>query len=309
MKRILGLALINIALIVSLSFLTPTFFTKANLIVLIDNMALEVVILSGYTLLLVGGYFDLSVDGVVALCGVILGLLITHGTAWYLATIVALILGGIFGLMNGFIVAKLKVNGLIATLTTWWICIGISLGLTRALSPYGFPDAFLSLAQTRVLNFRIVVIYAIISVIVLSLVLHWTKIGSRIYVSGDNKQSAELMGIDVTKLGIWLYTLVGILAGFIGIMVASRLDAASPSAVDGMTLRVIAAIVIGGGNLNGGKGTIIGGLLGLILMHVLSNAVIQFGASPYWQKAILGSILLIAVLSEQLNFRQRRFLK
>jgi ribose/xylose/arabinose/galactoside ABC-type transport system permease subunit len=113
------------------------------------------------------------------------------------------------------------------------------------------------------------------------------------------------MGIDTVKLGIILYTLVGLLAGFVGIMMASRLDAASPSTVDGMTLRTIAAIVIGGGSLSGGKGNIIAGVLGLLLMHVLSNAVIQLGISPYWQKAMLGSVLLVAVLSEKINLKRR----
>jgi ribose/xylose/arabinose/galactoside ABC-type transport system permease subunit len=114
------------------------------------------------------------------------------------------------------------------------------------------------------------------------------------------------MGIDATKLGVKLYILVAVLAGFIGILLASRNNASSPMAVDGMVLRVIAAIVIGGGNLSGGKGTIIGGLLGLCIMAILSNAIIQWGISPYWQKALLGSILLFAVLSEQINFNKFR---
>jgi len=303
MRRIIGLVIVNIIVIAVLAFATKYFWTKANLIVIADNMMLEVVILAGYTLLLIGGYFDLSVDGIAAICGVVLGLLINGGTNWVTAIFVGLALGVLIGIFNGVVVAKFKVNGLIATLTTWWICIGFSLGMTKAISPYNFPDAFQVLAQTRIFGFRVLIIYAIIAVVILSVILHWTRTGSRIYVSGDNQQSAELMGIDTVKLGIILYTLVGVLASFVGIMMASRLDAASPSTVDGMTLRVIAAIVIGGGSLSGGKGNIIAGVLGLVLMHVLSNAVIQLGISPYWQKAMLGSVLLVAVLSEKLNLK------
>ena len=181
------------------------------------------------------------------------------------------------------------------------------MGLTKALSPYGFPDAFQALGQSRLLGFRSVVLYAIVAVVILSIVLHYTKIGSHVYVSGDNRQSAELMGIGTTRLGIGMYVLVAGLAGFIGLMVASRLNAASPIAVDGMALRVIAAAVIGGANLSGGKGTIVGGLLGLLLMHILGNAIIQLGVSPYWQKVLLGGILLLAVLIERINFKFRRF--
>jgi ribose transport system permease protein len=269
-------------------------------------MALEVIALSGYTLLLIGGYFDLSVDGIVSLTGITAGLLMVSGVQWGVAVLIAMIFALGIGLFNGFIVAKVKINGLIATLTTWWICVGISMGLTKALSPYGFPEAFQALGQSRLLGFRSVVLYAIVAVVILSIVLHYTKIGSHIYVSGDNRQSAELMGIETTRLGIGMYVLVAGLSGFIGLMVASRLNAASPIAVDGMALRVIAAAVIGGANLSGGKGTIIGGLLGLLLMHILGNAIIQLGVSPYFQKAVIGGVLLLAVLIERINFRIRR---
>jgi len=304
MRRILGLVAVNIVLFVVLSLTTPYFFSKDNIIVIVDNMALDVIALSGYTLLLVGGYFDLSVDGIVAITGVTAGLLMVSGVHWAIAVVVSMLLALGIGLFNGIVVAKIKVNGLIATLTTWWICIGFSLGLTKALSPYGFPTIFQMFGQTRLFGFRSIVVYAVVIALVLSVVLHWTKIGSNIYVSGDNRQSAELMGINTTKLGVGMYVLVGGLSGLIGLLVASRLNAASPFAVDGMALRVIAAAVIGGANLSGGKGSIIGGLLGLCLMSILSNAVIQLGVSPYWQKAVLGGILLSAVLLERVRRKQ-----
>ena len=301
MKRIIGLIIINIVLLVVLSLATPYFFSKSNLIVMFDNMALEAIALSGYTLLLIGGYFDLSIDGVVAITGITAGLLMTSGTHWALAVLVAMFVALGIGTINGIVVAKLKVNGLIATLTTWWICIGFSFGLTKALSPFGFPPIFQMLGQARFFGLRYIVVYAVVIAIVLSIVLHCTKIGSNIYVSGDNRQSAELMGINTTKLGIGLYILIGGLSGLIGLLVASRLNASSPLAVDGMALRVIAAAVIGGANLSGGKGSIVGGLLGLCIMSILSNAVIHLGVSPYWQKAVLGGILLLAVLSEKIR--------
>jgi len=304
MRRILGLVAVNIVLFVVLSLTTPYFFSKDNIIVIVDNMALDVIALSGYTLLLVGGYFDLSVDGIVAITGVTAGLLMVAGVHWAIAVTVSMLLAIGIGAFNGIVVAKIKVNGLIATLTTWWICIGFSLGLTKALSPYGFPTIFQMFGQTRLFGFRSIVVYAVVIALVLSVVLHWTKIGSNIYVSGDNRQSAELMGINTTKLGVGMYVLVGGLSGLIGLLVASRLNAASPFAVDGMALRVIAAAVIGGANLSGGKGSIIGGLLGLCLMSILSNAVIQLGVSPYWQKAVLGGILLSAVLLERVRRKQ-----
>jgi ribose transport system permease protein len=309
-KRIIGLLVFNIILIIIMWIITPYFFTRDNLVVLINNIALEAIALSGYTLLLVGGYFDLSIDGIVALTGIVAGLLIVSGVNWVIAVIIAMLVSILIGFINGVVVAKIGINGLIATLTTWWICVGFSLGLTKALPPYGFPKAFQSIGQASFLGFRSAVLFAIIAVIILSVVLHYHRIGAHIYIIGDNKQSAEMMGINVTKLGIGLYVLVGALSGFIGLMLASRFNTASPMAVDGMALRVIAAIVIGGGSLSGGEGAIVTGILGLSIMHILSNAVIQLGFSPYWQKALLGGILLTAVLLQKqnikLNFRRVR---
>ncbi len=305
MKRVIGLILLNLFFVAMLGLTTPYFLTKANLIVLVNNYALEAIALSGYTLLLVGGNFDLSVDGIVSLSGISAGLLMVNGVPWYLAVGFALLIAAGVGTINGIIVAKIGVNGLIATLTTWWICVGIGLGLTKGLTPYGFPDIFQAFGQTRILGFRSVVWCAVVIVIALSIVLHYTRIGAHLYVTGDNRQSAEMLGINTTRLGIKMYILVGLLSGFIGLMIASRLNAASPIAVDGMALRIIAAIVIGGGLLGGGKGSIIGGLLGLSVMHILGNSIIQLGISPYWQKVVLGGVLLVAVLSERLKFRIR----
>lgn len=306
MKRLLGLVVINIFLIIVMGISTPYFFTRNNLVVIIDNMALETIALSGYTLLLVGGHFDLSIDGIAALTGVVAGILMVAGMNWVLAVTLALTISGLIGALNGYVVAKLKVSGLIATLTTWWICIGISMGITKAMSPYGFPEAFQALGQSRILGFRSVVVFAVIVFVIMSIILHYTKMGAHIYASGDNPQSAEFMGINTANLGMKLYIMIGCLSGFIGLIVASRLNAASPIAVDGMALRVIAASVIGGSNLSGGEGSIIGGLLGLLMMHILGNAIIQFGVSPYWQKAVIGVILLSAVLSERIKLRRLR---
>jgi ribose transport system permease protein len=303
MKRIIGLIFVNVGAIIVFGLITPHFLSKANLIVLADNMALEAIVLSGYTLLLVGGHFDLSTDGLASLTGVVFGLLVTHNVIWYLAIGISMMLAVGIGIMNGYVVSKLRVNGLIATLTTAWICVGFSLGMTKALSPYGFPDAFQMIGQARVFGVRVIVVYALVAIIFFTVLLHRHSIGAHIYVSGDNRTASEMMGINTAKLGIVLYAMVAFLAGFVGIITASRLNAASPVAVDGMTLRIIAAIVIGGGNLSGGQGTVIGGLLGLSLMHILGNAAIQLGLSPYWQKAVLGSILLAAILTEKINLK------
>jgi ribose transport system permease protein len=305
MTRIIGLSLINIAFVTLLAMTTPYFMTRANWVVIIDNMSIEAIALSGYTLLLISGHFDLSVDGVVAATGITAGLLMNNNVPWLLAVGATLMLSAIIGIINGIVVVRAHINGLIATLTTWWISIGFSLGMTKALAPYNFPSAFQLLGQARIFGLRVIVAYAIVAVVVLSLILHFTKTGVHLYAIGGNEQSAEYMGVNVTRLSILSYVLVAVLAGSIGLMVTARQNAASVMAVDGMTLRIIAAAVIGGCSLSGGKGSNIGGILGLLLMSILGNAIIQWGISPYWQKAVLGGILLTAALSERLKLSKR----
>jgi ribose/xylose/arabinose/galactoside ABC-type transport system permease subunit len=115
-----------------------------------------------------------------------------------------------------------------------------------------------------------------------------------------------MLGVNVNRLGVGLYVLVGLLAGFVGIATASRFNASSPMAVDGMTMRLIAASVLGGCGLGGGQGSIIGGVLGLLSLNILGNAIIMLGMSPYWQKAFLGVVLLTAVLAERAKIQKRR---
>lgn len=305
LKRILVLLLFNIILITGLAVASPYFFTRANLTSLLDNMALEVVALCGITLLLIGGYFDLSVDGCVALSGLIAGKLMNAGIFWPVAAFAGLLTGTIVGLINGIIVVRLEINGLIATLGTWWICVGITYGITKGLAPYDFPEGFQWIGQARLFGFRILVVWAVLAVVFMSLNLHLGQTGNHVFGMGGSKESARALGVNTIKLGIMLYVLVGLLAGFVGIATASKLDASSPMAVDGMVMRLIAASVLGGCALSGGQGSIVGGVLGLLVLNILGNAIILLGISPYWQKAVLGSILLIAVLSERTKIKRK----
>ena len=268
---------------------------------LVDNLALEAIALAALSYLLIGGLFDLSMDGVAALSGVVAGEIMVAGLSPIIAIAGALATGATFGMVNGWAVNKWRLNPLMVTLATWWIAVGMTYGITKALAPYGFPAWFQTLGQTRVLGFRIFVLYAAGVLALWSLVLRHTVTGRHIYALGGNRRAAELCGVRTDRLGIGLYVQTGLVAAFIGLIMTARLNAASPQAVDGMTLRVIAAAVIGGCSLAGGRGSILAGLLGLVLMAILSNATILLHVSPYWQKALIGSVLFIAIATEQLG--------
>lgn len=295
------LLLVNCALILALAVASPHFRSVANAVVLVDNLALEAIALCALTYLLIGGLFDLSMDGVAALSGVVAGQMMTAGINPLAAILAALATGAGIGLVNGYAVNRLKLNPLMVTLATWWIAVGATLGITKALSPYGFPAWFQAIGQARLLGLRAFVGYAVAIVALWSLVLARTVTGRHIYALGGNRRAAELCGVHTDRLGIGLYVQAGLIASFIGLVMCARLNAAAPQVVDGMTLRVIAAAVIGGCSLSGGRGSIVAGLLGLVLMTVLSNATVLLHISPYWQKALIGSVLLIAIATEALG--------
>lgn len=305
MRRIIGLLLINGAGILLLQSLTPHFLTVGNLSAILSNLALEAIVLAGVTLLLIAGLFDLSVDGVVAMTGVICGKLLVSGVQPYLACLLALGLGAGAGWFNGQLVCRWRINPLIATLGTWWVWVGVAYGITKAISPFGFPAAFQVLGQTRILGLRVFVWYAIFIVGVLAWALAYTRFGQHVYILGGNREAGRRFGIQVDQLGQRLYILMGILAAIVGIVMAARLNVGSPNATDGMTLRVIAAAVIGGCALSGGYGSILGGLLGLLLMNLLTNAATLLGLSPYWQKSVIGGVLLLAVLLDAASGKLR----
>jgi ribose transport system permease protein len=301
MRRVIGLLAINAVFILVMAIAKPVFVSWTNLSALLGNIAFESIAMAGLTLLLVAKLFDLSVDGTVSFAGVVAGKLMVAGLNPLFAILAGLATGALAGLTNGILVMKLKINPIVATLSTWWIMTGAAYGLTKSISSYGFPEWFQAIGQARVGGIRIYVIYAIVIVGVLSMILAKTKFGRHIYIMGGNPEAGRLFGVKVEKLGIKLYVIMGVLASLIGIVLAARLDASSPNAVDGMTMRVIAAAVIGGCALSGGKGNILAGFLGLLLLNMLTNASIIFGVSPYWQKSIIGAVLLLALVIDVSN--------
>jgi len=310
MRRILGLLAINALFITGMAFLRPTFISLPNIRVLISSIALESIAMAGMTTLLVAQLFDLSLDGVVAASGVIAGLLMQrHGVDPIAAIAVSLSFGLMIGFMNGVLVMYMKINPLIVTLSVWWMMIGVSYGLTQAISPYGFSESFQQIGQAKAFGLRIFVLYAAVIVTTLSVVLAHTRVGRHVYIMGGNSEAGELFGIPTKRLGVGLFMLMGFLSAFIGIVLCARLNAGTPNAVDGMAMRVVAASVIGGCAMKGGKGSIIAGLLGLALLGMLGNATVMLGISPYWQKLLMGLVLLIALMLDatggRISFKRR----
>ena len=304
-SRTTALLLFNVAFIVAVAAYNPDFVAPDNLRVIAENMALEAIVMVGAVFLLAAGRFDLSVDGSATVSGVVAGLVLTNtGLPWAIGLLAGLGVGLAIGIANGILIEVGGLDPLMTTLGMWWLSVGIALGATQGYSPYGFPEGFSRLGQARVGGMLVFVWYAVAIVAVGAVVLAFTRFGWQTYATGGDREASRLNGVKVVRIGIVLYAASGLLAGIAGTIFAARLGTATSQAFDGLALNVIAAAVIGGAALGGGRGSVVGGLLGLLLLNMLGNAAIFVGLSPYWQKAISDVVLLVAVAADIVGRRR-----
>jgi ribose transport system permease protein len=301
--RILILVALNVAFALSVSAVTPYFLTLANFKTIFIGNGMEFVLAGFMTYLLVARMFDLSIDGVVNMAGVITGLLLGHNFGIAGAIALGLLSGVAVGALNGIAVTKLRMNPLMTTLATWWGAQGIAYGLTIGISPHLFPESFDKIGAATPAGLDMPVWYMIGLLPVLAWVLATTRFGYHVYATGGDPEAARLRGVRVDRVIIVAFVLMGLAAAFTGIVFAGRLDAASPVAVNGLNLRVIAGAVIGGCSLSGGRGTVFGAALGMLFMAMLNNATIILGVNPYWQYTILGAVVFAAVAADALVAR------
>ncbi len=281
------------------------FATLTNVQVLVDGMALQAVAAAAMAALLAAGRFDLAIDGIAALAGILTGKMML---GWGLSVPLALTLGLLFGvgvgLFQGLAVEQFGFNPIVISLALWWITSGVAAGLVENGPPSGYPHAFDTLGETKLGGFELYDYYALVLVSVMWFILSFTKFGYHVFAAGGDRESARLKGIKVKRVGILLYIGTATTAAFVGIIFAARIDSSQPTAVDGMALNVIAAAVIGGAALAGGKASIVGTMLGLFLLNMLTNASIFLGISPLWEKAISGVVLATAVTVDAISERE-----
>jgi len=313
LKRMLGnraviMLIINVIFILIMTRLSPYFLYAgngfANVKVMLVSMAMDTIVLAAMVILLVGGMFDLSVDGVVNMTGVITGALLVSGLNMWLAMAAGATSALSVGLINGFAVTRLKMNPLMTTLGTWWVTQGLAFGITEGISSHSFSQDFINVGYAAPFGVTMPIWYAVVLVTLAILVLAKTRFGYHVYAVGGNREGARLHGVKVNRVTIVSFVLVALAGALSGIVYAARLNAAVPQTVNGLNLRVISGAVIGGCSLNGGEGSIVGALLGLFFMTMLTNASIMLNVSPYWQMCILGVVVLIAVGADA--FAKRR---
>ena len=303
-RRAVIMLLINLLFMVGMATVTPYFLTIPNLNVMLVGMAMETIVLAAMVILLVGGMFDLSVDGTVNMSGVLIGALLTRGVNMWLAVAAGMVAAVVMGLVNGISVTKLRMNPLMTTLGTWWIAQGIAFGITQGISSHSFSSEFITLGMGSPFGLTMPLWYMIVLVPIAIWVLSKTRFGYHVYATGGNREGARLHGVNVDRVTIISFVLVALASALAGMVYAARLNTAVPQAVNGLNLRVIAGAVIGGCSLAGGEGGIVGALLGLLFMTMLVNGSIILGISPYWQISVLGFVVVVAVAADALAKRK-----
>jgi ribose transport system permease protein len=303
-KRFLPFASL-VALCIVIAALEPRFLTGGNLASVARQTAVITVIAMGMTVVMVSGGIDLSVGSVLALSGVIGALAMVNGLPVIVGIAAAVATGVTCGLVTGTAIAMLRIPPFIVTLGAMGIYRGLALLATDGNAVVGVPTSFGYLAEGNLFG---VVPVPLVIVLLVALATHFLLINTRpgryCYAIGSNIEAARYAGIRVSRYQVLFYGLLGALTGLAGSIESARLVTAPPTAGEGYELRVIAAVVIGGGSLSGGQGTVVGTIVGALIMGVLANGANLLGISSFVQQVVIGAVIVLAVTFDE--FQRRR---
>ena len=291
-------SMVFVLLIVMVFFTTKNgnFATVDNLRAILISAAPFALITLGQTLVIFTGGIDLSVGSIIAVSSMTgAKLVVTFPHQIVLSIIAAVAVGLIAGLINGLIVAHLNVAPFVATLGMLTVASGLAYAIGNGAPINGLPLTWGNIANTKLLAFQIPVYVMIFSFIFFAIMMHRTAFGMRIYAVGGNRLAAQVAGVSPKRILIYVYAISGLLAGISGVILSSRVISGTPNLGVGYELSSIAAVVIGGASLSGGRGTILGSLLGLFLIQTLNNGLDILIIPSYWQKVISGFLIVSAV--------------
>ena len=308
-----------------LSFATPYFLTVSNLTNVVRQSSITAILAVGQTLVIIAAGIDLSVGAIAALSACVAAVLMTQqvniaGITFgpidlWLGILIALVFGILCGMLNGFIINKGRIPDFIATLGTLTIFRGVALLITGGLPVPShltatelkgyLPEEMIWLGSGSILGIPVTGVIALIAVAIGWFILRYTAFGRATYAVGGNKEAARVSGINIDRTKLVVYTFCGLMCAVGGIVLSGRLNSANALMADAENLNSIAAVVIGGTNLFGGEGGVIGSLIGALIMGVLANGLNLLNVSAFWQRIVQGAVIIIVVIFDQ--WRRRRF--
>lgn len=291
------------------AILSPDFVTFSNFTSILFSTVVIGTLAIGTTFVIISAGIDLSIGTGMSLCAVMSGVFLQQwGVPLLLGVIMAILFGGLIGLVNGINVAILKIPPFIATLAMMLVAQGLALVISHSTPIYFTKVPKYAEVSTGELipgvHFPNAVIILAVVAIISAIVLNKTVLGRFTYSIGSNEEATAISGINITKWKIIIYTFAGLFIGLAGVMISARLGSAQPALGQGYELQAIAAVVIGGTSLFGGKGSIIGTVIGALIMSVLNNGLQIISVPQQWQNVILGLVILAAVYTD--NLRRKR---
>jgi len=294
-----------IALFVILSIASPNFLTSTNLSSVVRQTAVINIMALGMTIVIISGGIDLSVGSILALAGLIGTMTIeNHGIA--LGVIAGILAGAACGFANGAMTTSLRINPFIVTLGTMGIYRGLALIVSNGLPVHDIPQSFSYLGEGTMLGVPFVLWILLLCALAIHITLEHTRLGRYAFSIGSNPDAAYYAGVPVRFHTTAVYAIAGLLTGLSGMIEASRLMTGQPTGGQGDELTAIAAVVIGGGSLRGGEGSVLGTLVGAFIMGLLANGSDLLGTNPYWQQVIIGGVIILAVSFDELRKRRLR---
>ena len=295
-----------IALFIILSIASPNFLTSTNLSSVVRQTAVINIMALGMTVIIISGGIDLSVGSILALAGLLGTMVMEKGGAIGWGIVIGLLVGMSCGLANGAMVTFLRINPFIVTLGTMGIFRGTALIISNGLPVHQIPKQYSYLGEGTLLGVPFVLWILLFCALVIHVILEHTRLGRYAFSIGSNPDAAYYAGVPVRFDTIVVYGIAGLLTGLSGMIEASRLMTGQPTGGQGYELTAIAAVVIGGGSLRGGEGSVLGTLVGAFIMGLLSNGSDLLGTNPYWQQVIIGAVIIIAVSFDELRKRKMK---
>lgn len=299
---LLGVLLVVIFI---MAIMSPYFFSWKNCRNILNQSAIYLVLSIGMTFVICAGQIDLSVGAIIGFSGVCVGLLLNQGVSPIWAILIQLLIGVIVGIVNGIFVAYGKINSFIVTLGMMTILRGITLILTNSSSVFGFGNIITFIGSGKIGLVNMPIILSLVIATVGGVLLHRTTFGNYCLFIGTNEIALNRSGVNVKKYKIIIFALCGLCASVAGLIITARLNSAEPLAGQGYEMDAIAASILGGTSMQGGKGNIIGTIIACLILNIMKNGLTLLAISSHYQEILTGLILLISVLISESEQRRR----
>jgi ribose transport system permease protein len=298
------LLLILLVMGIVLSFLSPYFLTWSNFYNILDQTSVDIILAIGMAFVISSGGIDLSIGSVLAYSGIMMAFAMKAGIPVPLAVALGILAGMFIGLCNGLLISRLHLNPLVTTLGFMSIARGFALILTNSSPIFGFPNAFKFIGSGRVGPVNVPIIIALVIVIISYILLNKTKWGYYTLALGGNEEALRRAGVATHKYRTSIYVFCAMMAAIAGMITIARLNSADPLAGWMVETDAIAAVVLGGTSLSGGRGSIVGAVLACFVLGMLDNGLILMAIPAYYQKLFCGLIIIIALVATELRNRK-----